>query len=109
MSSLDTQYGDLPVPAYVIADVKVKDPELYKGYTALTPNAVASAGGKYVVRGGESSVLEGTWTPARLVVLQFESVSAAKAFYNSALYVEARAKRAGATEYFNMVVVEGIA
>ena len=97
------------MPAYVIADVKVKDPELYKAYTALTPNAIASAGGKFLVRGGESTVMEGDWTPARVVVLQFESASAAKAFYNSALYVEARAKRVGATEYFNMVVVEGIA
>ena len=96
--------------AYVITDMKVKDPELYKGYTALTPNAVASAGGgSFVVRGGATEVLEGSWSPARLVVVKFESVAAAKAFYNSALYLEARAKRVGATEYFNMVVVEGVA
>jgi uncharacterized protein (DUF1330 family) len=97
------------MPAYVIANVKVKDAELYKGYMALTPNAIASAGGKFVVRGGQHTVLEGDWMPERLVVLQFETVAAAKAFYNSALYVEARAQRAGATDYFNMVVVEGIA
>ncbi len=95
--------------AYVITDMKVKDPERYKGYTALTPNAVASAGGSFVVRGGATEVLEGSWSPARLVVVKFESVAAAKAFYNSALYLEARAMRVGATEYFNMVVVEGIA
>jgi uncharacterized protein (DUF1330 family) len=97
------------LPAYVIADVKVKDAELYKGYTALTPTAITSAGGKFIARGGQTTVLEGNWLPARLVVLQFETVAAAKAFYNSALYLEARAKRAGATDYFNMVVVEGIA
>ncbi len=97
------------MPAFVIADVKVKDAELYKGYTALTPTAIASAGGKFIARGGQTSVLEGNWVPARMVVLQFESVADATAFYNSALYKEARAKRVGATDYFNMVVVEGIA
>lgn len=95
--------------AYVVADVKVKDPEQYKGYTLLSPGAIAAAGGKFVVRGGRTAVLEGTWTPSRVVIVQFDSFEAAQAFYDSALYREARAKRAGATEFFNMIVVEGIA
>lgn len=96
------------MPAYVIADVKVSDPERYKGYTALSPGAIAAAGGEFLVRGGKSEVLEGSFQPARTVVVKFPSVEAAKAFYDSALYVEARAQRAGATEYFNMYVVEGV-
>ena len=36
--------------AYVIADVHVIDPEQYKAYMALTPAAVAAAGGEFVVR-----------------------------------------------------------
>jgi len=94
--------------AYVIADVKVSDPEQYKQYTALSPGAISAAGGEFMVRGGETTVLEGNWQPARMVVAKFDSVDAAKAFYDSALYTEARAKRAGATEYFNMVVVQGV-
>jgi uncharacterized protein (DUF1330 family) len=94
--------------AYVIVDAKVSDPERYKGYQALSPAAIAAAGGEFLVRGGRSEVLEGAWTPSRLVVLRFPGLEAARAFYDSALYVEARAKRAGATEQFNMVVVEGI-
>lgn len=97
------------MPAYVITDAKIKDPELYKGYTALSPGAIAAAGGKFLARGGQTSVLEGNWSPSRVVVVQFDTVAAAKAFYSSALYTEARAKRAGATEHFNMIVVEGIA
>src|SRR5690606_1525705 len=49
--------------AYVIADVKVSDPEKYKGYMALSPGAVAAAGGEFVVRGGAHEVLEGNWRP----------------------------------------------
>jgi len=94
--------------AYVIADVKVSDPEQYKQYSALSPGAISAAGGEFLVRGGETTVVEGNWQPARMVVAKFESVEAAKAFYDSALYTEARAKRAGATEHFNMVIVQGV-
>jgi len=43
-----------------------------------------------------------------VVVARFPDFAAAKAFYDSVLYREARAKRAGATSQFNMIVVEGI-
>jgi uncharacterized protein (DUF1330 family) len=96
------------VPAYVIANVKVSDPDKYKQYAALTPQAIAAAGGEFVVRGGQTAVLEGNPDPNRVVILKFASMDAAKAFYDSALYREARAARAGATSLFNMYVVEGI-
>ena len=96
------------MPVYVIADVKVTDPEQYKQYAALSPGAVAAAGGEFLVRGGRSEVLEGDWTPNRVVVTRFPTLEAARAFYHGALYTEARAKRAGATEFFNMVIVEGL-
>ncbi|MGL4232098.1 MAG: DUF1330 domain-containing protein [Casimicrobium sp.] len=94
--------------AYVIASVNVTDPEKYKGYQALTPAAIAHHGGKFVVRGGAMEVLEGEWPRPRVVVLQFESMDAAKKFYHSAEYTAARAKREGAAE-FSMIVVEGFA
>jgi uncharacterized protein (DUF1330 family) len=94
--------------AYVIADVKVSDPDQYRHYMALTPAAVAAAGGEFVVRGGRQAVLEGHWSPSRVVVIRFQSFEAAQAFYDSALYLEARGKRAGATDHFNMIIVEGI-
>jgi uncharacterized protein (DUF1330 family) len=93
--------------AYIIADVKVLDPEKYKGYMALSPGAIAAAGGKFIVRGGQHEVLEGRWQPSRVVVLEFPTYAQAKAFYDSARYQEAKAKREGATEFFNMIVVDG--
>ena len=94
--------------AYVIADVKVSDPDQYKHYQALSPGAITAAGGEFLVRGGRLEVLEGQWQPNRMVVARFATYDQAKAFYDSALYLEARSKRAGATEFFNMVVVEGV-
>jgi uncharacterized protein (DUF1330 family) len=96
------------VPAYIIADVKVRDPEQYKGYMALSPGAIAAAGGRFIVRGGRHETLEGGWHPDRVVVLEFPTYERAKNFYDSELYKTARAKRAGATEYFNLIVVDGV-
>jgi uncharacterized protein (DUF1330 family) len=97
------------MPAYVVTETKVTDPVKYEQYRALSPEAVKAAGGKFIARGGQLEVLEGQWKPDRLVIVQFDSIDAARAFYNSAKYREARARRAGATEIFNMVVVDGIA
>ena len=94
--------------AYVIADVDVSDPVRYEAYKALTPGAVAAAGGRFVVRGGRHETLEGHWVPGRVVVIEFPSYEAAKAFYDSPPYVAARAAREGATRRFNMVIVEGV-
>jgi uncharacterized protein (DUF1330 family) len=94
--------------AYVIVDMKISDPERYKDYMAAAPATIAAAGGEYLVRGGRHESLEGDWQPARLAVLRFPSLEQAKAWYDGERYRAVRAKRAGATEHFNMVVVEGM-
>ncbi|MDR6887010.1 MULTISPECIES: DUF1330 domain-containing protein [Variovorax] len=94
--------------AYIIVDMKVTDPEQYKQYMAIAPDAVKAAGGEYLVRGGQFETLEGNWQPARIAMLRFPSYEKAKAFYDDELYRAARAKRAGTTEFFNMVLVEGV-
>lgn len=94
--------------AYVIVEMQITDMEQYKLYMAEAPATVEAAGGEYVVRGGRSETLEGTWQPARLAMLKFPSVEAAKAWYDGERYRAARATRAGATSVFDMVVVEGV-
>ena len=98
----------MPV-AYIIVDMKVSDAEQYKQYMAAAPGAVAAAGGEYLVRGGKFETLEGQWQPNRIAMLKFPGFEAAKTFYDAELYRAARAKRLGATEFFNMVLVEGVA
>jgi uncharacterized protein (DUF1330 family) len=94
--------------AYIIVDMQISDMEQYKQYMAVAPAAVAAAGGEYLVRGGKFEALEGQWTPKRVAMLRFPSYDAAKAFYDGEMYRAARAKRHGATEFFNMVLVEGV-
>jgi uncharacterized protein (DUF1330 family) len=93
---------------YVIAEMKVTDPERYKEYMAAAPATIAAVGGEYIVRGGKCETLEGGWNPVRLAILKFPSYEQAKAWYDGERYREARRRRAGATEFFNMVLVEGV-
>ncbi|MEO6410540.1 MAG: DUF1330 domain-containing protein [Burkholderiaceae bacterium] len=94
--------------AYIIVDMKISDPEQYKQYMASAPAAVKAAGGEYLVRGGKHETLEGDWQAARVAMLRFPSYEQAKAFYDGEMYRAARAKRAGATEFFNMILAEGV-
>lgn len=98
----------MPV-AYLVVEMKINDPERYKAYMAQAPAAVKALGGEYLVRGGRHEALEGDWMPARVALLRFPSYEQAKAFYDSEQYKAARAHRAGTTDYFNMVLVEGVA
>ena len=93
---------------YILVDSQVTDLEQFKNYGALAPATVAAAGGEYLARGGKSETLEGDWKPPRVTVLRFASYDAAKAFYDSAAYQDVRQHRVGATQHFNMVLVEGV-
>jgi uncharacterized protein (DUF1330 family) len=78
------------VPAYVIVETDITDPEQYEKYKAATPGAIAAGGGRFLVRGGELAVLEGDWQPSRLVMLEFKDLAAAKLWYRSEAYQEAK-------------------
>ena len=95
--------------AYIIVDMQISNPEQYKQYMAQAPAAVKAAGGEYLVRGGRFEVMEGNWNPARIAMLRFPSFEQAKAFYNGEMYRQARSQRDGATQFFNMILVEGVA
>jgi uncharacterized protein (DUF1330 family) len=94
------------MPAYVVVDVDVIDPVRYDDYKRLTPPSIAAYGGKFLARGGQVEVLEGTWQPGRLVILEFESAARAKAWLESPEYAPARKLR-HATATTNMVLIEG--
>lgn len=94
------------MPAYVIVDIKVNDPEGYKEYVKAAPPTLALFGGRYIARGGTNETLEGEWHANRLVILEFPSVEQAKAWLNSPEYAPARALRHKYADT-NMVVVEG--
>ncbi len=93
--------------AYVIVETDITDPDRYEQYKAAAPDAVRAGGGRFVVRGGELDVLEGDWQPSRLVVLEFADLAAARAWYDSEIYQQAKKLRDGAAG-LRMVAVQGV-
>ncbi len=93
--------------AYVINDMEVTDPSLLEEYKKLSPATVAQYGGRFLARGGALEVIEGTWQPKRLVILEFPSLAQAKAWVNSPEYAPARRIRQQASRS-NLVVVDGV-
>jgi uncharacterized protein (DUF1330 family) len=96
------------MPAYVINDMEVTDPQLFEEYKKLSPATVLQYGGKFLARGGRTQTLEGGWSPSRLVVLEFPSVQQAQAWIDSPEYAPARRLRQLSSNS-NMIVVEGAA
>jgi uncharacterized protein (DUF1330 family) len=95
------------MPAYVVVDIAIHDPESYERYKQLAPPSLAIYGGRYVVRGGMTTLLEGTWQPSRLVVLEFPSAERARAWWDSPEYAPAKAIRQSCART-EMLLVEGV-
>jgi uncharacterized protein (DUF1330 family) len=95
------------MPAYVIIETDVSDPERYERYKTASPGAVHAGGGRFVARGGELAVLEGDWIPSRLVVLEFPDLDAVRRWYDSPEYRDAKRLREGAAT-LRMVAVQGL-
>ncbi len=92
---------------YIIANVQVTNPTQYEEYKKWSSEAMRVHGAEVCVRGGQVEVLEGDWTPDRLVVLKFQSFEATKAFSASQEYEKARTSRQGAA-IMRMIAVEGV-
>ena len=95
------------MPAYIIAEVTVTNEEQMKLYREWSTRAMQEHGAEPLVRGGSIDPLEGGWTPQRMVVLKFSSLAAARAYYDSETYSQARKVREGAGT-IRMIAVEGI-
>ncbi len=93
--------------AYVIAEVNVTDPVLFEEYRKIVPATIEKYGGRYKVRGGAAETLEGGWSPARMVVLEFPSMEQARKWYRSPEYAPALAIRLRAANT-KAILVEGI-
>lgn len=93
---------------YMIADLNVINRQKYETYRNLVREAIEAHGGRHLVRGGNCTVLEGIWDPARMVIVEFPSRAHAEAFYHSDVYTQARSIRNNAA-MLNMILVDGIA
>ena len=95
------------MPAYIVVQVDVHDPVKYESYKKLVPPSLEQFGGRFVVRGGKTETLEGSWAPKRFVIVEFPSVERAKAWWASREYADAKALRQ-ATASTQMIVAEGL-
>ena len=94
------------MPAYVIAEVAVTNPAGYDAYRPLAGASIAQYGGRFLARGGKTELLEGAPAPARIVVIEFANMEAAKRWYNSSEYQEALKIRL-ANSTGRVLIVEG--
>jgi uncharacterized protein (DUF1330 family) len=74
------------MPAYLVAEMEVSDPETYVRYRAQVPEVIAAHGGRFLVRGGPAEAKEGTPPAGRVVVIEFPDMAAAHRFYDSPEY-----------------------
>jgi uncharacterized protein (DUF1330 family) len=95
------------MPAFVVVQERVDDAEMFEIYRRQVTATLDAHGGRFVVRGGELTVVEGEWPLPRLVIVEFPSRDAAMAWYNSPEYqaiLPARLKSCVG----NLVVVDGL-
>ena len=92
--------------AYVIAEIDVTHPDGYADYTKVVPATIAQYGGRFLVRGGAADALEGEWPKLRRVVIEFPSVEAARAWWDSPEYAKPKEMRR-ATSKGRLILLEG--
>jgi uncharacterized protein (DUF1330 family) len=96
------------MPAYVIAEVEITNPEGYKEYGAMVPATITQYGGRFLARGGKSQALEGDWPERRRVIIEFPSVEAARKWWDSPEYAKPKALRR-ANSNGRLILIEGVA
>ena len=93
--------------AYLIADLEVTDSAGFAEYQQRVPATITAYGGRYLVRGGATEAMEGSWSPKRCVVIEFPSMAQLKAWYHSPEYKPLIAIRQR-TSKSSLVITEGI-
>jgi uncharacterized protein (DUF1330 family) len=94
--------------AYLIATETVYDEARFAQYRQEVVKTLAPFGGQFVVRGGELTVLEGSWPHPRTVVIEFPSREAAQAWYKSPEYQKIISLRLKSTTGA-LVILDGVA
>lgn len=93
--------------AYLISDVSVQDENAFETYRTRAAASIAHYGGKYLVRGGGIDLLEGTWRPSVLIIVEFPSMEQAHLWYRSSEYAFALEMRDKALSR-NLILADGI-
>jgi uncharacterized protein (DUF1330 family) len=93
--------------AYLYADLEIADPAGYGQYSREVSALIAEHGGRFLVRGGATVVLEGGATPGRQVLVAFPDMARLHAFYTCEEYRRLIALRQGAAKG-TLLAIEGV-
>jgi uncharacterized protein (DUF1330 family) len=95
--------------AFIIADIaEITDPSAFQTYGGKAGPTIPKYDGAPRIVRGKVEVLEGTWKPVNLVVLEFPTAARAREWYNSAEYHPLVADRHRASRGGNVILVEGV-
>ena len=92
---------------FLLAQIRIDDPQSYKTYAEQVPAVIANLGGTYLARGGQAEAVEGGMALERIVITGFSEVAAAHNFHDSEAYAPLLTIRTNASDS-NVVIVEGI-
>lgn len=93
--------------AYVIVNDEITDEGTFSEFRKRVGATVEASGGRYLVRGGNAELIEGNWSPGRMVVIEFDDAGAARGWLNSAEYTELKKIRQGSANA-SLILVEGV-
>lgn len=92
---------------YVIVTELIRDPAAYRKYAEQARRTIQQANGRALVSDEHPVVLEGSWHGSKSVILEFDSVEAARAWYESPDYQAIVGLRQASTES-NAVILHEI-
>ncbi|MDE0269327.1 MAG: DUF1330 domain-containing protein [Acidimicrobiaceae bacterium] len=92
---------------YAIINNEITDEALHAEFRDKVAATIEAHGGRYLVRGGATEVMDGDFTPGHVVVVEFDSVDQARAWQTSPEYIEAKKMRTKAANA-NVIIVEGV-
>jgi uncharacterized protein (DUF1330 family) len=95
------------MPAYVISDMTLRDSAAVEIYRARAAASIAHHGGRYLACGGDIEVLEGSWQPRAIIIVEFPDAERARAWYRSPEYAAGLEVRDMALTR-NLILVDGL-
>jgi len=101
-----TMHAQSKPPAYFVAEIDVTNPDIYKTYVERNTSVVKAHGGRFLVRGGKTTVMDGE-PPKRVVIIAWDNEDNARAWYTSAAYKEIIPIRDKAAK-FRGFIAEGV-
>jgi uncharacterized protein (DUF1330 family) len=94
------------MPAYVVGEVEVINPDKLRDYGPAVARAVQKFGGRYLARGEAGQVLEGAASVGNVFIIEFADEQTALRWFASPEYRAAKAMRLGASN-LRLVLVQG--